>query len=250
MVKEHQKNLAVLLLAHNEGDNILSLLEEIAQYLLHLPLNPTLIVIDNYSDDDTNMIVRGNIALMKERYPFLNVRIVSLDDEDNNISPYIRGMREAFLVNANYIVQMKADLSHQPKYIPILIDNAADSDLVVASRYMRGSKTENQKRMKKIKDKTVNMLIKAFLGFKFNDITSGFKLFNADTLKNLELASIHSRDDSFNVEMNYLLTKNGCKVKEIPIIFPASKEHQDSSSLWNLLKTSYRLRFRKLILSK
>jgi dolichol-phosphate mannosyltransferase len=135
-------------------------------------------------------------------------------------SAYKDGFRYALKnTDAKYIFEMDADFSHDPKYLPDFLEAIKDADLVVGSRYLNGISIVNWPLNRLIISKVGNWYARIITGLPFTDLTAGFKCFRRELLEQIDLDSIHSEGYSFQIEMNYMVWKNGYRLKEIPIVF-------------------------------
>jgi dolichol-phosphate mannosyltransferase len=138
---------------------------------------------------------------------------------------YIAGFKRALEMGADLIIQMDADFSHQPKYIPDLLQAIENNDLVIASRFAKGGSVDEtwsayRKLLSWFANRVYTPLI---LGIRVYDATGGFRIWRRQTLIGLDLDRIRSNGYIFQVEMAYVATRLGFRVSEIPIHFPDRK---------------------------
>ncbi len=118
-------------------------------------------------------------------------------------------------------VEMDSDMSHNPLDLPRFLDEIEKgADLVIGSRYMRGTISVvgwDFKRL--ILSKSGNLYASRILGMELSDITSGYRAFSRNALENIELGGIHSEGYAFQIEMAYMAWRSGLRVVEVPIIF-------------------------------
>ncbi|SVE24235.1 uncharacterized protein METZ01_LOCUS477089, partial [marine metagenome] len=117
------------------------------------------------------------------------------------------------------IIQMDADLSHNPDDIPRLIDETKKYDLIIGSRYVDGVNVVNWPMRRLLLSFFANMYARLIIGLKINDLTGGYKCFKREVFESIELSKIKSQGYSFQIEMNFLTWIKGFKIKEIPIVF-------------------------------
>lgn len=199
----------VVIPTYNERDNIETLLAAI----LDLPHNLEVLIVDDNSPDGT-----GEIAdkLAKEN-PRVNV--IHRSGKLGLGTAYIEGFKYALEQGFDYILQMDADLSHDPKYIPDFLEKMKDSDLVLGSRYTKGISVVNWNFRRLLLSKAANAYVRLVTGLKFTDLTGAFKCFKRQVLENMNLKAIHSSGYAMQVEMTYRTWKKGFRIVETPIIF-------------------------------
>lgn len=206
-------NIVVILPTYNERENI----REMATALFELGIpNFKLLIVDDNSPDGT-----GDIA---EELATVNGRIAVLHrPEKQGLGPaYRHGFKEALKSGADLLIQMDADFSHQPKYIPQMLEQAQDHDVVVGSRYTSGgSVDESWGPLRKLLSWWANVVYSpTILNTPIKDVTGGFRLFHRDTLIGMNIDQVRSNGYVFMVEMIFVAYKLGFRIKEIPIHFP------------------------------
>lgn len=202
-------NTLVVIPTYNENDNIGSLLSEIA----FICPNADILVIDDNSPDGTGETI--------ERLAKKDSRITCLHrSSKSGIGPaYIAGFKEALKKDYTFILQMDADFSHAPKYIPIFLNLAKKYDLVIGSRYVYGGGIRNWGIMRQLISRFGSFYAKIILGLPVNDLTGGFKCFNRKVLESIGLDNVKSKGYVFQIEMTYKTYKKGFKIMEYPIVF-------------------------------
>ena len=147
------------------------------------------------------------------------------------------------------MVQMDADLSHQPQYIPPMIATLveADADVVIGSRYVAGgSLAEEWALPRRLLSAWANFYVNAILGTHIRDVTAGFKVWRASMLGKIGLDAVHSQGYSFQVEMYYRTQRLGGKLVESPIHFHERNtglSKMDFQAKWESAKMPLRLRW-------
>ena len=202
------KNL-VIIPTYNEIDNISELIDKI----LSLDCSLDILFIDDNSPDGTGEFLKG---VSKERY---NIHLISRDGKMGLGTAYISGFKWAIKNNYDYVLQMDADLSHNPADIPILLSSAKKYDLVIGSRYLDGFNVVNWPLRRLLLSYFANLYVRALIGIPLYDSTGGFKCFNTRVLRNIDLDRIASEGYSFQIEMNYESWINNFQIKEISIVF-------------------------------
>ena len=149
--------------------------------------------------------------------------------------------------NPDFIIQMDADLSHDPAAIPLMLEKIKNCDLVLGSRYIRGGKVENWAFLRKFISRFGNLYARTILGLPYLDLTGGFKCFRRKVLENIDLSSLSSTGYNFQIETTYKAHKKGYKICEIPISFTERKIGNSKFNLGIILESFWKvllLRFR------
>ena len=199
----------VVVPTYNEIDNIDPLLEA----LLGLAANPDVLIVDDGSPDGTG--VRVDEWSRKSS----RVRVVHRPRKMGLGTAYIAGFTRALAEGYDAVVEMDADFSHRPSYVPDLLAKAADFDLVIGSRYIAGGGTRGWGLHRRLLSEGANLFARAMLGLNVKDCTAGFRCFRADALRRVDLGAILAEGYSFQVEMLFRILLGGGRVAEIPIIF-------------------------------
>jgi dolichol-phosphate mannosyltransferase len=148
-----------------------------------------------------------------------------------------------------FIIQMDADLSHDPDHLPAMIDAAARADLVIGSRYRAGGRIENWCVIRRILSASANRYIRLVTRLRQRDCTSGYRCWRREALLRLPKDYILADGYSFLVEMLYEAVRNDLRVVEAPITFVERRAGQSKLSLDVLAEsalTPWRLRQRPL----
>ena len=213
----------VVLPTYNERENITRIVP--ALFDLQLP-NFHLLVVDDNSPDGTGQIV---LELAQE-LPYAGKLWLLPRQEKQGLGPaYIEGFKRALALGADLVIQMDADLSHQPKYIPQLLERARDHDIVIGSRYADGgSVDEGWGPLRKLLSWWANRVYTpAILGVPIRDATGGFRVYQRHCLIGLDLDKVKANGYVFQVEVSYLAKRLGYRIAEAPIHFP-DRQHGDS----------------------
>lgn len=202
--------VSVIVPTYNEKENIESLVTQ----LLALPTSVHVIVVDDNSPDGTGEIT--------DRLSVENAGQVSVIHRHGKLglgTAYIAGFKEALAGGADLVCSMDADFSHNPRYVPDIVDKINHGyDLVIGSRYVRGGGS-TQTLDRKMISWGANTIIRMLLGLHAHDTTAGFRCYRRQVLERLDLDSIKSSGYSFLFEMLFRVEQQGWKVGEVPIIF-------------------------------
>jgi dolichol-phosphate mannosyltransferase len=144
----------------------------------------------------------------------------------------IAGMKYAIEHDYTYMLNMDADFSHHPRYVPALISGMESSptgpvDVMIGSRYVAGGGTQGWPLKRRLMSKGVNLYARCLLGLKAKDCSGAFRCFRVELLKKLDFDAIRSRGYSFQEEILWHLKRLGARFGETPIIF-ADREHGES----------------------
>jgi len=132
---------------------------------------------------------------------------------------YVAGFRYALAGNYDYVFEMDADFSHNPKEMPAFLAKVREVDLVVGSRYTNGVRVLNWPMQRLLLSWTANVWTRFMTGIPLNDATGGFKCYRISVLRGIDLASIRSNGYAFQIEMSYKAWRKGFTLGEVPIIF-------------------------------
>lgn len=213
---------SVVLPAYMEEENLRLLLPRLHSVLNKIPASSEIIVVDTTPPlDATEGVCREYNARYINRTP------------GNTFGDAVRtGIKEAA---GEWIICMDADGSHAPEFIPQLIAEAPDNDIVIASRYIAGGHTENERALV-LMSRILNVSYSLILNLKCKDVSNSFKLYRADLLKNLTL---HSQNFDIIEEILFKISRKNPKVriKEIPFSFKKRMFGQTKRSLITFIAT-------------
>lgn len=206
----------VVIPTYNEKENLPKIVE--ALFALGIP-NFHVLVVDDNSPDGTGQIAE-DLAIQDPYTGHINV--LHRKAKEGLGPAYKEGFKKAIQLGADYIIQMDADFSHQPKYIPQMLALAPKHDIIVGSRYMPGgSVDENWGPLRKLLSWFANRIYTAtILGMPVKDATGGFRLYHRDTMIGMNIDQVRASGYVFQVEMVYVAYKLGYNITEIPIHFP------------------------------
>ncbi|MBD3218535.1 MAG: glycosyltransferase [candidate division Zixibacteria bacterium] len=199
----------VIIPTYNERENV----EEIIKAVLRQDERLHVLVVDDNSPDGT-----GEIAdKMAEENPRIDV--LHREEKEGLGQAYIAGFRHALNSDFDYIFEMDADFSHDPKYLPYFLEAIEEADLVLGSRYISGVNVINWPMSRLLLSYYANVYTRIVTGLPLRDATGGFKCFRREVLEAIDLDEVRSNGYSFQIEMSFRAHKKGFKIKEIPIIF-------------------------------
>ena len=199
----------VVIPTYNERDNIIRLSEEV---LAQHPSIEILFVDDN-SPDGTGAIA-DTLAEQNGR-----IRVIHRAGKMGLGSAYCEGFKAAIESGSDYLIEMDADFSHDPKVLPVFLETIQGCDLVIGSRYLNGVSVVNWPIRRLMLSVFASLYTRIITGLPVKDCTSGFKCFRRATIEAIDLDTVGSDGYSFQIEMNYRCMEKGLKIVEVPIIF-------------------------------
>ena len=199
----------MVLPTYNEAQN----LPRIAPLILAQLPGATLLVVDDNSPDGT-----GRLAdQMAADNP--HVRVLHRPGKQGLGRAYSDGFRHALGEGAARVVQMDADGSHDPSYLPGLVGALDGADLALGSRYVRGGGVRNWGLMRRFVSRGGSLFARTVLRLGPHDLTGGFKAWRGPTLAATPWDMLHSGGYVFQIEMTYLASRRGARIVERPIVF-------------------------------
>lgn len=216
--------VAIVTPTYNEADNLPAL----AQRVFALDITDvSLIIVDDNSPDGTGEVARGISGQFGNR-----LHLIERESKNGLGTAYLDGFAYAIAQGADYVLQMDADLSHAPEYIPAFLDALQDADVVIGSRYTQGGAVaEDWRRSRQLLSAFANIVIRIVAGVKVKDCTTGFKAFRSDALQSLDLAQFRCKGYGFQIEVAYACQRRGYRVVEYPITFYDRKRGESKLSL-------------------
>ena len=203
------KKTLIVIPTYNEINNISELIDKI----MDDQKDSDILFVDDNSPDGTGDLLK---EISEEKN---NIHLLSRPGKLGLGTAYIAGFNWAIQNNYDYVLQMDADLSHNPSDISRLLESVQDCDLVIGSRYLDGFNVINWPLRRLLLSYCANLYTRILIGLPIHDSTGGFKCFKIDVLKNINLNKIVSEGYSFQIEMNYLSWINNAKIKEVSIVF-------------------------------
>ena len=204
----------VIIPTYNERANLPALIEQ----LLTIS-DLRVLIVDDASPDGTGQIADEYAAAKRAR-----VQVLHRTGRRGLGLSYIDGMYVALRTDATHILQMDADLSHNPADIPRLLQAAEHAEFVIGSRYVPGGKIENWPIHRRMLSAFANRYIRAITRMTIRDCTSGFRCWRREALERLPLASIRSDGYAFIVELAWEASRAGLRCAEVPITFVERRE--------------------------
>lgn len=227
--------LAIVIPMYNEADNIKTLISQIKTAVTKTNIQCKIFIIDDNSPDGTGEI--ADKLAKQETSPFFKINVLHRKEKSGLGTAYIYGFKIALQGNYTHIMQMDADLSHNPKYIPLFLEAAKNNDFVVGSRYIKGGGTPDWPFYRKVLSRLGNMYVRFFLNSQLHDYTGGFNLYTEDLLRKIPFESISSSGYEFLMELKYQALQYVDSVSEVPIVFIDRKHGKSKLPKNTILKT-------------
>jgi dolichol-phosphate mannosyltransferase len=199
----------VSLATYNEHDNLAPLVKEIRQAL------PTadVLVIDDNSPDGTGRLADELSAADA------HVQVLHRPGKLGLGTAILTAMRCAMEQDYDYLVNMDADYSHHPRYLPAVVAGMARYDVMIGSRYIKGGGTVNWPLPRRLISRCVNAVVRLLFRIPAEDTSGAYRCYRVSKLRKVELDRVQSRGYSFQQEVLYRCRKAGCKIGETPIVF-------------------------------
>src|SRR4029079_6034251 len=200
----------VVIPTYNERDNLSGITDSI---VAHAPDVHILVVDDNSPDGTGQLADELNQAHPEKVFVLHRTRKEGLGPA------YVQGFKYALDHDYELIVQMDADFSHDPKYLPAFFEAIKTNDLVIGSRYVEGISVVNWDLKRLILSKAASFYVRLITRMPIADCTAGFKCWRREALIAVELERLMSNGYVFLAEMSYRAFRKGLRIKELPIVF-------------------------------
>ena len=213
--------LLIIIPTYNEVENIGLLINEVFKFVDDV----SILVVDDNSIDGTQDLVE-TISKKDER-----VFILKREGKFGLASAYIAGMKWGIENGFDLFCEMDADFSHNPKYLPEMIEKIKNNDVVIGSRNMKGGAVQGWSLLRNFISKGGSLYSRVVLGFPpIYDLTGGYNMWTLNALNKIEIDSIVSEGYCFQIEMKYKAWKKGCSIVEIPILFENRRKGKSKMS--------------------
>jgi dolichol-phosphate mannosyltransferase len=234
----------VIIPTYKERENV----EAIIKAITSLSIAFDILIIDDNSPDGTASIVKSLQSDIK------NLHLIEREGKMGLGTAYIAGFSWALRNNYDFIFEMDADFSHDPRDLVRLYKACHDdgADVAIGSRYISGVNVVNWPLSRVLMSYMASIYVRLVTGMKVKDTTAGFKCYKKEVLENIKPEHIKSRGYGFQIEMKYIAWKLGYKIVEVPIIFTDRKLGSSkmsggifSEALWGVLRMKVRSMFIK-----
>jgi dolichol-phosphate mannosyltransferase len=199
----------VIIPTYNEAQNAENIIREVLSQSEMIDI----LIVDDNSPDGTADIVKKKM----ETNP--RIHIIQREKKLGLGTAYVAGFKYAIENKFDFVFEMDADFSHNPKEIPIMLGKMDECDVLIGSRYIKGVNVVNWPMKRLLLSYCANIYTRVITGMPIHDATAGFKCYKRKVLESIDLDSIRSNGYAFQIETNFLAWKKGFKLKEMPIVF-------------------------------
>lgn len=207
-------NIAIVIPTYNEKDTLPSLIDKITTEVKQFTEKFSIVIMDDASPDGTGKIAKN----LNQKYQ--NITVIERTSKLGLGSAYKEGFQVALeKYDPDYVVQMDADHSHDPKEISLMADKIQEHDFVIASRHLPGSSISGWDAGRKLIHTVAGKIAKGCAKLDVTDPTSGFRMFKKNVIKTINFSEIKSDGFAFQVELLCYLRRNGLHGIEIPSRF-------------------------------
>ena len=234
---DSSKRMLVILPTFNERANIVQMVKAIKS----LDIPAYILIIDDNSPDGTGRIA-DELSQDKGVWVMHRERKLGLG------SAYVKGFKFALEQRFDYVCEMDADFSHDPKYLLDFYREIKTHDLVIASRYTRGVSIVDWGLFRLLLSFFANKFVKLVTGMPFTDCMGGFKCFRAELIKDIGPDKIISKGYVFQMEMLYRAFRKRCRIKEVPIVFYNRKLGQSKMDKGEIFESFFLVLYLRFLL--
>jgi dolichol-phosphate mannosyltransferase len=227
----------VCLPTYNERENLEPMVQALGAYRVQV------LVIDDNSPDGTGEVADRLAAELDY------VGVLHRGRKEGLGPAYLAGFRHALAGDAELVIEMDCDFSHDPEDVPRLIAAAEDADLVIGSRYVPGGEVADWGLIRRFISSGASVYARLLLGWPVRDATAGFRCFRREVLERLDLDAVDAKGYAFQIELTYRTLREGFRVAEIPIRFVDREVGRSKMSHSIVLEAAWkvpRLRLRAL----
>jgi len=200
----------LVLPTYDEAENVEAF---VAAVRAKLPQAARILIVDDNSPDGTGELADRLAAESG------NVSVLHRPRREGLGPAYIAGFRHALDGGAGFVLEMDADFSHDPAYLPRLLEAGQRADLAIGSRYVDGGGVSDWSALRRAISRGGSAYARFALGLAVRDLTGGFKCFRREVLEAIDLDTVQSRGYAFQIEMTYRAIQLGFSVVEVPIVF-------------------------------
>ncbi len=219
MTHKRQHPNVVLLPTYNEKENIQTIVPAIIEAA---PVDVW--ILDDNSPDGTGDLADELVAKYK------SVFVTHRTEKKGLGAAYIDGYQKALDAGYEKILQMDADFSHSPSYLPTLLELSEEHDVVLGSRWVGNGGTKNWPWHRRFISRGGSLYARTMLGVPVRDLTGGFKAFRREVLEKIALCEVRATGYAFQIEMTYRALELGFDVFETPIVFVEREDGESKMS--------------------
>ena len=213
----------VIVPTYNERDNVLPISEAI---MATLP-GANVLIVDDGSPDGTGQLA-DELAAGNPR-----IAVLHRQSKQGLGRAYVAGFRDVLERDAGIVIQMDADFSHPVRFLPALVEpiRSGQADLVLGSRYVKGGHIPRWNILRRFVSRGGSLFAAIVLLMPYRDLTGGFKVWQAGTLRSIDLDRLHAGGYAFQIETTFLSRLAGAQVIEVPITFEERRVGQSKMSM-------------------
>jgi len=220
MTGSGERRALLCLPTYNERENV----GPVTEAILAAAPGVDVLVIDDDSPDGTGQLADALAA--RDR----RIHVLHRAGKEGLGKAYLAGFAWALERGYGLVLEMDADFSHDPRYLPTLLAGAAQADLVLGSRYVPGGGTENWGLARRLLSRGGSLYARLILGVPIRDLTGGFKCFRREVLEAIDLPTVQCSGYAFQIELTYRALRKGFRVVEVPIVFVDRRVGQSKMS--------------------
>jgi dolichol-phosphate mannosyltransferase len=199
----------IIIPTYNEAQNAEKIITEVLQQSEMVEV----LIVDDNSPDGTAGIVKKMMESSSRIHILERERKMGLG------TAYVAGFKYAINHQFDFVFEMDADFSHNPKEIPIMLGKMGECDVLIGSRYIKGVNVVNWPMKRLILSYSANIYTRVITGMPVHDATAGFKCYKRKVLETIDIDNLKSNGYAFQIETNFLAWKKGFKLMEMPIVF-------------------------------
>ena len=203
------RRVLISIATYNERDNLAPLVREIHAVVP----SADVLVTDDASPDGTGKLA-DELAALDPR-----IHVLHRPGKLGLGTAILAGVRYAFAQDYDLFVNMDADFSHHPRYLPALLTGMQRHDVMIGSRYVRGGGSVHWPWSRRLMSGGINAVVRLLLRIPAHDTSGGYRCYRVAKLRQTNLDGLLSRGYSFQQEMLYRCRKAGCSIGEVPIVF-------------------------------
>jgi dolichol-phosphate mannosyltransferase len=205
----------VIIPTYNEVENIERLVAALASARAAVPGGFDLLFVDDNSPDGTALKIKDIAARLNP----MGINMLERAGKAGLASAYIDGFRWGMARGYDLLIEMDADLSHDPACLPAMVGAAESNDFVVCSRYVKQGGVEGWGLLRKLISRGGSLFSQVVLACPLRDLTGGYNAWKSATLEKIGLGNLISQGYSFQIELKYRAFKSGASFAEIPFVF-------------------------------
>jgi dolichol-phosphate mannosyltransferase len=216
-----EPRILITLCTYNERENIPLLVPEVRRVLPQADV----LVIDDNSPDGTGRVADELAAADS------HIRVLHRADKEGLGAAMLAGFRDAIAHGYDFVLNMDADFSHDPQYLPAIVDCMQRADVAIGSRYVPGGGVEGWGFGRHFMSQGINWYARLLLGLATRDNSGAFRCYRVTRLAAIDLDQVRSRGYAFQEEILYRCRRVGCRFEETPIVF-RDRRYGDSKINW------------------